>query len=100
MGYTVLEAENAEKAMVISEQHNGSIHLLLTDVVMPQMSGLDLARELSAKRTKLKVLFMSGYAEHPAFRDSFQSPGTPIVRKPFSIKNLAANIRDVLNSKA
>src|SRR5262249_5817553 len=68
-GYAVLEARHGVDALRIAERHADDIHLMITDVVMPHMSGRDLAQRLSAVRPRMKVLFMSGYSDHAVHRD-------------------------------
>ena len=66
-GYTVLEARHGIEALLTGAKHAGPIHLLLTDVVMPQMSGPEVAEKLATVRPEVKVLYMSGYPDHPPF---------------------------------
>jgi two-component system cell cycle sensor histidine kinase/response regulator CckA len=95
-GYTVLEAESGEAALEVLEQHGGDIDLLISDVVMPNMDGPTLMREVHKDRPDLKVIFISGYAED-AFRKNLD-PGAEfeLLPKPFSLKQLAAKVKDVL----
>ncbi len=99
-GYHVLTAANGEEALGVSGATPGVIHLLLTDVVMPQMSGGELARLLVARRQGLKVLFMSGYAEDAIARHGVVADGTPLVGKPFSAAHLVRKVREVLDQAA
>ena len=89
-GYTVLEALDSQDAIRICRQHADPIHLLLTDVVMPQIDGPALAENLLAMRWEMKALFMSGYAEE-------LSPGAAFLAKPFTPEGLARKVRDVLD---
>ncbi len=96
-GYRVLEAPGGPKAIEIAEQHEGHINLLLTDVVMPGMSGRELAEELTRLRPELKVLYMSGYtAEAPSDR-GLSNQGTPFLQKPFTPPALMQRVRDLLD---
>ena len=96
-GYTVLEAGTADAAAALAREHVGPIHLLLADVVLPGASGPQLADELLARRTDLKVLFMSGYTEDAIVHRGVLAPNTAFINKPFSGENLAAKVRDVLD---
>jgi PAS domain S-box-containing protein len=97
LGYTVLEAGRPREALRLAEQYRGPIHLLLTDVVMPELNGRRLAEQLRPSRTDMKVLYMSGYADDAIVQHGVLMPGTPFLEKPFSAKTLAAQVRDVLD---
>jgi CheY-like chemotaxis protein len=92
-GYVVLEAANGLDALRINKAHPGPIHVLLTDVVMPHMSGRELARRLALERPNLRALYMSGYAG-----DKFLQPGVPFLQKPFDMDTLVSRIRDLLDA--
>jgi two-component system, cell cycle sensor histidine kinase and response regulator CckA len=95
-GYTVLEARHGLDALRIAERHPDDIHLMITDVVMPHMSGRDLAARLGAARQEMKVLFMSGYTDHAAVhRDLTQ--GTAFLQKPFTPDVFARTVRNILD---
>lgn len=97
-GYTVLEANGGEAALDIVKGHKGVIRLLITDVVMPNMDGPTLAKELKRLRGDLKVIFISGYAED-AFKRAHENPeSVQFLAKPFSLKQLAAKVKDVIES--
>jgi DNA-binding response OmpR family regulator len=96
LGYTVLDAPDGDKALQLVPEHNGPIDLLLTDVVMPGMSGKSLAEKLVQLRPGLKILFMSGYTENAIARHSVLGPGIEFIQKPFSLTAIAARIREVL----
>ena len=96
-GYTMLEAIRADEALRICQQHPGPIHLLLTDVVMPQMTGPALAESLQVLRPTMKVLYMSGYTDHAVFRNGALQAGTSFLQKPFTPETLAQNVRRVLD---
>lgn len=97
-GYTVLEAGNAARALELAEGHPGSIHLLLTDVVMPGMSGSELAKKLASLRPGMKVLFMSGYTTDAVVRHGVLEAGVAFLQKPYSHLALVGKVRDTLDS--
>ena len=87
-GYRVLEATNGEEALHVAQEHGGEkIHLLLTDVVMPQMGGKELADQLKIFRPDVKVLYTSGYTDDAIVHHGVLEPGTHFLQKPFSLKN-------------
>jgi two-component system cell cycle sensor histidine kinase/response regulator CckA len=98
-GYTVLIAENGQRAIEVAQKHPGRIHLLLTDVVMPGISGQELARRLTAMRPEMKVLYMSGYASETVVRHGLLESGASLFQKPFTQDDLARKIREVLENK-
>jgi DNA-binding response OmpR family regulator len=95
-GYTVLEAMDPADAIRIGESHPGPIHLLITDVVMPRMSGPELARQLRARRPTLRVLCMSGYPESPDRRVEGGEGWTAWLQKPFAPDGLMDKVRECL----
>jgi len=97
-GYTVLEAPSAEAALDVAERYSGPIHLLLTDVVMPGMSGRDLALRLATLRPEARVIYMSGYTDDAITRHGVLEPGLAFVQKPFAPDALARKVRDVLDA--
>jgi two-component system, cell cycle sensor histidine kinase and response regulator CckA len=99
-GYHVLEASNGEEALQLFEQRGADIHLVLTDMVMPRMSGLDLALRLNQIRPELKIIFMSGYTDDVLVRTGALVPGMPFLRKPLRTEVLAAKVRETLDSPA
>jgi two-component system cell cycle sensor histidine kinase/response regulator CckA len=96
-GYRVLPAQHPEEALVFSERHPGPIHLLLTDVVMPGMSGPELAKRLLATRPETKVLCMSGYTDDSVVRHGVLESGVAFIQKPIMPTSLATKIREVLD---
>jgi signal transduction histidine kinase/ActR/RegA family two-component response regulator len=95
-GYSVLEARSPVDAIQVMESHNGSIGLVLTDVVMPRMKGTELADRLVKLYPGLKVLYMSAYTEDAAIASGFLGPGCAFIEKPFSPEELAGKVRKVL----
>ena len=96
-GYTVLVAENGAEALKVLESHDGPVHLLLTDVVMPGMNGSDLYAQAAEKQPGLKVLYMSGYTDNVLAQHGVLDEGVQFIQKPFSSQALAAKVREVLN---
>ncbi|HEX9205997.1 MAG TPA: response regulator [Candidatus Deferrimicrobiaceae bacterium] len=97
-GYSVIEARHAREALLLSEAHRGPIHLMLTDVMMPGMSGGELARRLRAQRPATRVLYMSGYTDDVLFRRDVQEEELPFLQKPFTAAALSRKVREVLDS--
>jgi PAS domain S-box-containing protein len=97
-GYLVLEAKNGEEAVLISRDYTGRIDILVTDTVMPKLSGTQAARQLAASRPKMKVLFLSGYTDDAIVHHGLIDPSIPFLHKPFSSEALAAKVREVLDS--
>jgi CheY-like chemotaxis protein len=98
LGYRVLEASGSQAALAISRGTAGPIHLLLTDVVMPQMNGRLLAELIIRERRGIRVLFMSGYSDDEVIRTGVQARETPFLQKPFSAEDLAAKVRETLGA--
>ncbi len=96
-GYTVLEARDGADALALSKKHESVIHLAVSDVVMPHMSGGELAKELEALRPETKLLFMSGYAGQMISDHKVMDGGHNFLQKPFTLKQLAGKIRTVLD---
>jgi PAS domain S-box-containing protein len=96
-GYTVIEAQNAEDAVRLAGRHGAEIHLLLTDVVMPGMSGHDLAKHLTALHPYLRVLYMSGYTHNVIAENGNLEEGLSFLQKPFTPRALAQRVRETLD---
>jgi len=96
-GYSVVEALNPEDAERLSESHATQIHLLLTDVVMPGVSGRELARRITARHPKMRVLYMSGYTQNVIAGGGTLETGIAFLQKPFSPATLIEKVRDVLD---
>ena len=95
-GYRLLEAPNGVAALSICAQYEEPIHLLLTDVVMPEMSGRELANRLAAVRPEVKVLYMSGYTDDVVLRSGVLAESSSFLQKPFTSAGLGIKIREVL----
>ena len=97
-GYTVLDAPDGAQALEACERHPGPIHLLMTDAVMPRMSGAELARRIQTLRPDTKVLYVSGYADDAVFRNGLLEPGAAFLQKPFSKETLLLKLREILGA--
>ena len=96
-GYEVLEASGGSEAIAICREHAGKIHLLVTDVVMPGMSGRELVERVGAEHPAMKVLLISGYTDDPSIQSGGAQAGIAFLQKPFSPITLTQRIREVLN---
>lgn len=96
-GYSVIEARDPEEAVRLADDHGSEIHLLLTDVVMPGMSGYDLAKRLKAELPDLRVLYMSGYAYDQFPEGGTVKEGLAFLQKPFTPNVLAQRVRETLD---
>jgi DNA-binding NtrC family response regulator len=98
MGYEVVVAAGAHEALLLCDKHRGPIHLLLTDVVMPEMSGAELAKQIAPVHPDMKVLFMSGYTDDSIVRHGVLESEMAFLQKPFTPESMARKVREVLNS--
>jgi PAS domain S-box-containing protein len=98
-GYHVIEARNAGEALLHSERHRGTIHLLLSDVVMPQMGGPELAKRLAGARPEMKVLCMSGYTDDSIVRHGVLEAKLAYLQKPITPETLTTKVREVLDAR-
>jgi PAS domain S-box-containing protein len=99
-GYTVLEASSGREAIELSDTYDGDIEVLLTDVVMPEISGREVSERLRERRPDLKVLFMSGYNDDAVVRHGVVNSPVAFLQKPFDARTLATKVRDVLGQAA
>ena len=98
-GYRILVAENGEDALRVSKEHEGTIDLLITDVVMPRMGGKEVAERLQTLYPRMKVIYMSGYTDDSIVHRGVLEPGLNFLAKPFSPEGLARKVREVLDKK-
>ncbi|MGE0085065.1 MAG: CHASE2 domain-containing protein [Desulfococcaceae bacterium] len=96
LGYSVISAATPNEAIRIAEKNSSEIHLVITDVIMPEMNGRDLVARLQAIRPKMKHLFMSGYTADIIAHHGVLDEGVNFIQKPFSVKDMAAKVREVL----
>jgi DNA-binding response OmpR family regulator len=94
-GYQALEARHGREALATIEEHNGPVHLVLTDIKMPGMNGRDLGRQVEERWPGKPVLYMSGFASE-VFRNGLLEPDAPFLAKPFTQDDLAAKVRALL----
>ena len=98
-GYTVLEAKNGKDALHLLTTHSGAVHLVVTDMVMPQMSGWELLQKIGEFRPGLKALFMSGYTDNALLRQGMATSQTPFLQKPFTPTALVSKVREVIDAR-
>jgi DNA-binding NtrC family response regulator len=98
-GYKVLQASSGAEALAICDQRTEPIHLLLTDVVLKQMSGRELSEIMVARRPKMKIIFMSGYTDDAVVHHGVLSQSTAFLQKPFTTQALVKMMREVLDQK-
>lgn len=99
-GYTVLEAPGGEQALRLASEQTAAIQLLLTDVLMPDMNGYELAEKFMSQRPQTKILFMTGYRDKVLLESTGRAlEEAPLIRKPFTAFNLVAKIEEILNEK-
>jgi PAS domain S-box-containing protein len=99
-GYSVIEASNAEECLCLADEYQGTIHLLITDVVMPGMNGRELYECLFTRMPQLKVLFMSGHAEETIYNTGVLDRDTTFLHKPISMHALTEKVREILERRA
>jgi two-component system, cell cycle sensor histidine kinase and response regulator CckA len=99
-GYHVLVAHDGAEALARAQEYQGPIHLLITDVIMPRLSGQELAAAMRASFPQLRVLYISGYADEGLERRGIVDPDAFFLRKPFIATALAAKVREVLGPRA
>jgi len=97
LGYTVLNAESGQEALAILQAHKGRVHLLLTDVIMPNMNGRKVFQQAASIFPKLRVLYMSGYTDDVIAHHGIIDPTVDFIQKPFTAKALTAKVREVLD---
>ncbi|HUF36618.1 MAG TPA: PAS domain-containing protein [Gemmatimonadales bacterium] len=97
-GYTVLAARDAESAVAMADRHPGEIHLLVTDMMLPRVSGRELAARLGIHRPAIKVLYISGTSDNAISRHRMLEPGTQFLEKPFSLERLLQKVRQALGA--
>ncbi len=98
-GYTVLSAENGSAAIEVISEHGRPIDVLITDVMLPKMNGVDLARQLRSSQPDLLVLYISGNPADVLSGSAVLEPGTEVLRKPFAVDTLAVRIRGMLDHR-
>jgi len=96
-GYTVLVSQQPQDAGTICERHSGRIHLLITDMVLPGMSGREIAKRVGSLRPNVKVLFMSGYSDEALVHSHGFDGKFEFLQKPFSSVTLTSKVREVLD---
>ena len=100
LGYAVIAAKTPGEAIRLAHEHRGTIDLLMTDVVMPEMNGRDLAKNLIATYPGIKRLFMSGYTANVIAHHGVLDEGVCFIQKPFSSKELGAKLREILTCES
>jgi two-component system, cell cycle sensor histidine kinase and response regulator CckA len=98
-GYTVLEANDGNEALKMCSGHEGTVHILVTDVVMPGINGRELAQKMESLRPAMKVLYISGYTDNAIVHHGVLDAGTAFLQKPFTPEALARKVREVIDSR-
>jgi DNA-binding NtrC family response regulator len=96
-GYNVLRAKEGLEALKIAEQHNQPIHLMLTDLIMPHMSGRELSEKIAGIHPETKIVFMSGYSNNLLSNEQILDPKHVLLQKPFRLSALGQRVRETLN---
>jgi len=99
-GYAILETSSGEEALLVCERCKGPIHLMLVDVIMPGMSGSELAKASKPLYPEVKILYMSGYTDEAIVRHGVLEKGVNYIQKPFTLEGLARKVREVLDKEA
>jgi CheY-like chemotaxis protein len=97
-GYSVLAARDGEEALLIADNHDGPIHIMVTDVIMPELSGPKTAERIAPTRPAMRVLFISGYSDEAVARHGLASPGRAFLSKPFGLEVLLLRVRQLLDA--
>ena len=98
-GYEVLEASNGDEALIVCREHPGTLDLLITDVMMPQMGGRELVDRMREQCRGMKVLYVSGYTDDASIYSGNFPPGTAFLQKPFTLGSLLDKVKEVLATK-
>jgi len=99
VGYTVLEAVSGEDALSVLAGHDGRVHMMLTDVVMPGMNGRDLAARVAETRPEVRILYASGYTDDTIFRHGVDDDGRRFISKPYAPAELRRKVREILDRR-
>jgi len=99
-GYVVLEARNGREALALLDRPNHGVHLVVTDVVMPDIGGVELAERLGRTHPDIRIVYMSGYTESDKLQPGVRNSPYPFLQKPFSPDSLALRIREALDRAA
>jgi DNA-binding NtrC family response regulator len=97
LGYNVLHFSKPSEALEILKTYDGDVHLLMTDVVMPEINGRELSRQVAEKFPDIKVLFMSGYTADVIAHHGVLDEDIDFIQKPFTLKDLASKVREILD---
>jgi PAS domain S-box-containing protein len=98
-GYQVLAAKSGPEALQIGREHKGPIHMLIADVIMPQMSGRELVERFSRTHPDTRILYVSGYADQEITHEGILAPGTNFLPKPFTVEDLTRKVREILDDR-
>jgi DNA-binding response OmpR family regulator len=98
-GYSVLEADCGAEALRLAGEYDGPIDIVLTDIILPEMSGRRLAESLRTLHPGARLLFMSGFTAHEVVRQGLIESGAPFIEKPFAPEKLASRVREVLDTR-